>query len=303
MRLPVGYSATSSFPDLTMMQVSIIPLAACILLHSLSPSSATAREISVMQTPQGTHYAVGTEKYDKPAPTLFIIGNPMAMLEKESMRYLLETGEALAKKGWVYVVLDPACEGHDLKPGQPSSLSGWAIHAKAKEDFLGPYLRNCIDVLDHLIAEGVTDPQQVAVQGVSRGGFCALHFAAREPRIKAVVGISPVTNPLALKEFAGVTAEQVAGISLDQVLEPLAGRTVWISIGNADDRVSTDDCITFSRRLVATTQKLNPQMNLFPVQLHVGMSAGHRSPDNAYRAAADFLLQTFPGPKIPNPKP
>lgn len=284
------------------MQVPIVLLAACMVLQALSPPSASAREIKVMQTPQGTHYGLGTEKYDKPAPTLFIIGNPMAMLEKENMRYLLETGEALAKKGWVYVVLDPACEGHDLKPGQPASLSGWAIHAKAKEDFLGPYLRNCIDVLDHLIAEGVTDPQQVAVQGVSRGGFCALHFAAREPRIKALVGISPVTNPLALKEFAGVTADQVAYISLDQVLEPLAGRSVWISIGNADDRVSTDDCITFSRRLVATTQKLNPKMNLFPVQLHVGVSAGHRSPEDAYALAADFLLKTFPFPETRNPE-
>ncbi len=294
-----------AFPRFTLMQVPILPLAlaTCILLQSLSPSPATARDIKVTQTPRGTHYALGTEKYAKPAPTLFIIGNPMAMLEKENMRYLLETGEALAKKGWVYAVLDPACEGHDLKPGQPSSLSGWAIHAKAKEDFLGPYLRNCIDVLDHLIAEGVTDPQQVAVQGVSRGGFCALHFAAREPRIKAVVGISPVSNPLALKEFAGVTAEQVAYISLDQVLEPLAGRTVWISIGNTDDRVSTDDCITFSRRLVATTRKLNPQLTLIPVHLRVGVSAGHRSPDDAYALAADFLLKTFPFPAIPNPKP
>lgn len=75
-----------------MMQVSIILLAACLLLQGLSPSSATAREIKVMQTPRGAHYGLGTEKYDKPAPTLFIIGNPMAMLEKENMRYLLETG-------------------------------------------------------------------------------------------------------------------------------------------------------------------------------------------------------------------
>ncbi|MDI1313232.1 prolyl oligopeptidase family serine peptidase [Prosthecobacter sp.] len=283
-----------------MMQAPIILLAAYVLSQALSPSSATAQEINVMQTPRGTHYVLGgTGKDAKPAPTLFIIGNPMAMLEKENMRYLLETGEALAKHGWVYVVLDPACEGHDLKPGQPSSLGGWAIHAKANEDFLGPYLRNCIDVLDHLIAAGITDAQQVAVQGVSRGGFCALHFAAREPRIKAVVGISPVTNPLALKEFAGVTAEQVAGISLDQTLEPLAGRPVWISIGNADDRVSTDDCIAFSRRLVATTRKLHPQMNLFPVQLHVGMSAGHHSLDDAYASAAAFLLKTFPPLRSP----
>ena len=141
------------------------------------------------------------------------------------------------------------------------------------------------------------------MQGVSRGGFCALHFAAREPRIKTVVGISPVTNPLALKEFAGVTADQITAISLDHALEPLAGRTVWISIGNTDDRVSTDDCIAFTRRLVATTQKRHPQTSLFPVHLHVGMSAGHRSPDDAYTSAADFLLKTLPSPQTPNPKP
>jgi dienelactone hydrolase len=282
-------------PDL-IMKASVVLLAACLALLWLLPSSAGAAELKLkmLQTPGGTHYGISSEKLAKPAPTLFIIGNPIAMLEKESMRYLLETGEALAKRGWIYVVLDPACEGHDLKAGQPSSLGGWAIHAKKNEDFLGPYVQNCMDVLDHLIAEGITDAQRVAVEGVSRGGFCALHFAAREPRIKAVLGISPVTNPLALKEFAGVTAEQVKGISLDQVLEPLVGRTVWISIGNSDDRVSTDDCIAFSRRLVATTRRLQPQLNLFPVHLHVGMSAGHRSTDDAYASAADFLLKTFP---------
>jgi len=282
-------------PSESSMWKSSVALSAVIVAFAwLSASSAVAAEVKVMQTPQGTHYSISGEKPAKPAPTLFIIGNPMAMLAQENMLYLLETGEALAKQGWMYVVLDPACEGYDWKEGQTPSLSGWAAHAKKNEDFLGPYVRNCVDVLDHLIAEGVTDAKRVAVQGVSRGGFCALHFAAREPRIKTVVGISPVTNPLALKEFAGVTAEQVKGISLDQVLERLVGRTVWISIGNSDDRVSTDDCIAFSRRLVATTRKLQPKLNLFPVHLHVGVSAGHRSTDDAYSSAADFLLKTFP---------
>ncbi|HYF35992.1 MAG TPA: alpha/beta fold hydrolase [Prosthecobacter sp.] len=280
------------------MKVPAAILAACILLLGLSLPSAVAAEVKVLQTPAGTHYGLAgeNEKAAKPAPTLFIIGSPLTMLDKANLRYFRETGEALSKHGWIYVVLDPAGEGHDLKPGQPSSLPGWAIRCQKNQDFISPYVRNCIDVLNHLIAEGITDPQRVAVQGVSRGGFCALHFAARESRIKAVIGISPVTNPLALKEFAGVTSEQVAPISLDHVLEPLAGRTVWISIGNSDDRVSTDDCIAFTRRLVATTRKLQPQLNLFPVHLHVGMSAGHRSTDDAYASAAEFLLKTFPAP-------
>jgi dienelactone hydrolase len=162
---------------------------------------------------------------------------------------------------------------------------------------MGPYVQGCRVVLDHLIAAGVTDAERIAVQGVSRGGFCAFHFAAREPRIRAVVGISPVTNPLALTELAGVTASQVAPFSLDAVLEKLVARPVWMSIGNSDNRVSTDECIGFTRRLVAASHRLQPKLNLIPVQLHVGVSAGHRSPDDAYASAAEFLIALFPSRK------
>ena len=86
----------------------------------------------------------------------------------------------------------------------------------------------------------------------------------------------------------------MADFSLDRVLEKLAGRTVWVSIGNSDDRVSTDDCVAFTRRLIATTRKLQPNLTLIPVHLHVGMSAGHRSPNDAYSSAADFLLRALP---------
>jgi dienelactone hydrolase len=276
------------------MKAPIALLAALIAFRAVSVAAA---EPHVKQTPRGTHYAISADKPPQPAPTLFIIGNPISMMGQENMRYLYETGKVLAKHGWIYVVLDPANEGYDAKEGHPSSLTGWASHAKKGEDFMGPYVRKCVDVLDHLIAEGVTDARRVVVQGVSRGGFCALHFAAREPRIQAVVAISPVTNPLALTEFAGVTPAQVAEISLDHTLEKLSGRTVWISIGNSDDRVSTDDCIQFSRRLVATTRTLQPKLNLIPVHLKIGVSAGHRSLDDAYVSAADFLLARFPHPQ------
>lgn len=276
-----------------------IPLPLFAALFSFQAVASPATELQQLQTPRGTHFSLSSHPSVSPAPTLFIIGNPISEMGQETMRYLLGTGEVLAQQGWRYVLLDPACEGHDVKEGQPSSLSGWATHAKDGHDFIGPYVRNCTDVLDHLIAEGITDGRQVVVQGVSRGGFCALHFAAQEPRIQAVVGISPVTNPLALKEFHGVTAAQVAGFSLDGVLEKMVGRTVWISIGNADDRVSSKECIGFTRRLVATTQRLQPKLNLIPVHLHVGVSAGHRSPDDAYGAAAEFLLARFP--KKPTP--
>ena len=112
--------------------------------------------------------------------------------------------------------------------------------------------------------------------------------------------MSPVTNPLALKEFKdkGVTEAEVAGLRLDDgVLEKLAGRTLWITIGNTDDRVSTDDCIALTRRLVSATRRLQPKLDLIPVHLRIGMSAGHRTPDDGYPSAAEFLLARFPGSK------
>jgi dienelactone hydrolase len=263
--------------------------AAVPLLAADAPSP-----LRIVQTKAGTHYAICAEKPAQPAPTLFIIAGPMTSVAADKSRWFIATGDALSKQGWLFVVLDPACEGYALKPGEPSSLAGWATHAKNGTEFVKPYVESCRDVLDHLIAEGFTDPQRVAVEGVSRGGFCALQFAAAEPRIKAVIGVSPVTNPLALKEFAGVTPPQIAVITLDQQLEKLAGRTIWMSIGNTDDRVSTDDCISFARRLVATTRRLKPELKMIPVHLHVTASLGHGAPDGTYLAAAEFLLKQVP---------
>lgn len=266
---------------------------ALLFSSSFAVGAPSPPPLRIVQTKCGAYFGICAAKPAKPAPTLIVISGPIAAMAADKSRWFMATGDALSKQGWIFVMLDPACEGYAHRLGEPSSMAAWAIHTKKGEEFVQPYVTGCRAVLDHLIAEGFTDPQRVAIEGVSRGGFCALHFAAAEPRIKAVIGISPVTNPLALKEFAGVTATQAAAISLDGVMKSLIGRPVWISIGNSDDRVSTDDCIGFTRRLVTATRRLQPKLNLIPVHLHVGLSAGHRAPDDAYSAAADFLLTHF----------
>ncbi|GIT31209.1 MAG: hypothetical protein Ct9H300mP1_32550 [Planctomycetaceae bacterium] len=84
----------------------------------------------------------------------------------------------LARHGWLYVTLDPPCHGRDAKKGEPAALSGWAHRVKNGEDLVGPFTKRCRDVLDWLIARKYTDPDRIAAGGTSRGGFCALHFAA-----------------------------------------------------------------------------------------------------------------------------
>lgn len=279
-----------------------VGLALLVLLASttsaLSPAFAqetkpTFPPMRTLKTADGTRFGLFSEKPAAPAATLFIFASSIVEMGSDPARYYTQTGRDLAKDGWVYVVLDIPCHGEDQKEGEPGALQGWARRVKTGQDLMGPFVKRCSAVLDHLIAEGYTDPSRVAASGTSRGGFCALHFAAGEPRVRAVTGVAPVTNPLALSEFKGVTEEQAKSINIDSLTDRLAGRIVWLSIGNDDGRVSTDDCVRLARKLVAATRKLKPEMKVAPIELIVGPSEGHRAIDEAYPLEAQFLRKHF----------
>jgi dienelactone hydrolase len=259
----------------------------------------TLPRIQLLKTADGTRFGFFGEKPAAPAATLFIFATGIDEMGSDPKQYYSQTGRDLAQDGWLYVVLDPPCHGYDRVEGEPAALVGWAHRVKAGQDLMGPFVKRCVAVLDHLIAEGYTDPNRVAASGTSRGGFCALHFAAGEPRVRAATGVSPVTNPLALSEFAGVTEEQAKSINIDGLTDRLAGRAVWLSIGNHDPRVSTDDCVSLARKLVAATRRLKPEIKVVPVELVVGPSEGHRAIDDAYRLEAQFLRKHVAERKSP----
>ena len=48
--------------------------------------------------------------------------------------------------------------------------------------------------LDHLVAEGLADPDRVGIMGVSYGGFMSCWLPTQDARFKAAVAISPVSN-------------------------------------------------------------------------------------------------------------
>jgi len=246
----------------------------------------------VMHTPAGTRFGAFGEKPDRPAPTLFVFAVSVDAMAEE--RRYSEAGRQLAQHGWYYVTLDPPGHGHDHREGEPTSLRSWAHRVEAGEDLMAPFVARCVDVLDYLIERRFTDPDRVAACGTSRGGFCALHFAAAEPRVRAVAGISPVTNLIALREFAGMDEQQVHRLNVPQLADELAGHAVWLGIGNGDQRVGTDYCIAAARRLDAASRRRFPDRPVVPVELVVGPSQGHHPDDQAYTIAARFLLNQHP---------
>ena len=107
---------------------------------------------------------------------------------------------------------------------------------------------------------------------------------------QAVAAFAPVTNLMALREFHGATNTlHVAGLSLLANAERLAGRSVWVTIGDRDERVSTDDAIAFARR--ATKVSLEKTEAADVTLLVLPEPKGHTTPEGAPDLAAAWIAE------------
>ena len=142
--------------------------------------------------------------------------------------------------------------------------------------------------MDHLIEKRLTDPQHVAVCGTSRGGFLALHFAASDKRVQCTAAFAPVTDLHSLREFKELGENQfVSSLAAQLIVERLAGRSIWIVIGDQDEPVGTERAIELARGLTKASLKLNKPTYS---ELHVlNEPRGHTLPDHVSTDAATWI--------------
>lgn len=251
----------------------LFALAAILPVEPAAAELPPLPEVKFLKTPDGVPFAILGEKPAAPAPTLFVFGGDMRnSLIGEDVNHI---GRILIPQGYLCVSLDAPCHGFDVREGEKGGgLEGWKNRLMSGVDLVGEFNKSFSQVLDHLIAEKYTDADQIAVAGTSRGGFCAFHAGAADARVKQVIAFAPVTNLAALKEFDGAeTDDRVRAASAINVADKLAGKPVWIIIGNDDARVSTEDCVALGLELVKKSKgKLNP----VPVELRVVGTIGHR---------------------------
>ena len=279
----------------------------CVLTASVLHPLALAVDIeqakmTFLHTASGVRFGVLGEKAATPSPTLFVFANDIeGTLESDNFNMV---GHLLAKRGWLSISLDLPCHGKNLLSGEAGgSLECWRARLESGRNFMPGFMANITDVLDYLIQHRYTDVNRVAVCGTSRGGFIALHFAAVESRVRCVAAFAPVTNLLALREFAGIEQDSpsvlrmVKSLALVNSAEKLAGRSIWICIGNYDQRVNTDYAIAFTRKVVeasvAEDKPANVEIRVLPsegyqVRVH---DNGHGIPvPSAHKEAAEWIL-------------
>jgi len=244
--------------------------------------------MQILQTLTGHRCGLSGDKPSIPSPTLFVFATRLE--ESLSDDGFFKAGRILTEHGFLCVSLDMPCHGADARDGEvPDRLDGWRARLEAGEDLVAAFTARATAVLDHLIETGYTDPQQIMACGTSRGGFMALHFAATDARIKATATFAPVTNLLRLWEFFGAEEQAaVTSLALINHADKLAGRAIWLCIGNNDDRVSTEDAIAFTRRIVEVSAA--PE-KIVPVELHVIGTPGHGIHATAHEEAAAWLLK------------
>jgi dienelactone hydrolase len=234
----------------------------------------------------GTAFAMLPPQASKPAPTLLLFSATVE--ESLTTEPYCRVGRLLHAQGWNVVSLDLPCHGADQRAGEPTELAGWAARIAKGEDVVAPFQKQVNDVVEHLVANGVADPARIAVAGTSRGGFLAFQAAAGNPRIRAVAAFAPVTDLIALREFAGQDKNSlVQRLALMNAAEKLAGRAAWITIGDHDDRVGTDKAVAFAEALKRAAEKKKLAVH---VDLHVVPVPGHAAQPEWHDQAAQWLI-------------
>lgn len=243
--------------------------------------------LTLERLPDGTRYAVIGGTPGKPAPTLFVFQGDIDTARSEPL--YTEVARIMARHGFLSVVIDAPGHGEDHHSGEPKELKAWNWRVDHGEDLVAGFNARARAVLDYLVQEKRSDPSQVAAVGTSRGGFLAFQFAAVEPRIRFAGGISPVTDLMALREFSATTQRAaVDSLALATLAPRLAGRPMWISIGNHDERVGTDFAIAFSRALVAVNVARRQDAT---IELIVHSVPGHSSTERDHERLAAWLLE------------
>jgi len=247
---------------------------------------AQESDLKYMKTKTGVEFGIWGQGDTKPSPTLFVLGNSIEGTIGDP--YFRQAGNDLAKEGFISVSIDIPGHGTQEREGEAKGLAGWRERIDQGEDLVAETNRRLSEVLDYLIAEGLTDPQKVAASGTSRGGFLAMHFTASDPRIKCVAAFAPVTDLIVLREFHGAEGNVLMeSLSVSEQADQLADRPVWIIMGDRDERVGTDNAIALARTITASAlaRGLNPA-----VELHVlSEPKGHTTPAGAAELAAIWI--------------
>jgi poly(3-hydroxybutyrate) depolymerase len=277
-----------------MTHVPRIPLLQAIVVAVvvLTATAVNARELpkpTIVETNGLRFGVVRPAAVTRPAPTLIFLSTSLESTFNTTYGGIPRLAH---DAGWIVVSLDVPGHGRDIRGDEfdNAGMYTWRARLAGGENIVETFTRRLSAVVTLLVASGDADASRVFVGGISRGGFMALHAAAADPRIAAVVALAPVTELDVLMEFIG--SADTSRTDVSQQAAALAGRPVWITIGTHDDRVDTAACLRFAEAVASAAARGGKTSRL---ELHVRQAESHTYPSDAEPQAAAWLQKIAGG--------
>lgn len=164
---------------------------------------------------------------------------------------------------------------HGKNLDSKKSLEHWA-HAFAQgEDIIAHFLLQLEETLSHLFSSNVIKNNNLAVMGLSRGGFLANHLAAKMTEISTILTFAPLTKISEGKDFEFLSLNPtLQSLNLHNLNDHLYSKKQRIYMGNRDTRVGTDICYHWVRSLIETAHEKH--IRSIPIEMIIKPSIGHQ---------------------------
>jgi len=202
--------------------------------------------------------------------------------------------KAFLEQGHRIVSFDLPAHG-DRVDAHGSGIAGLAARVAAGQKPFDLLVADGRAVIDECLRRGLAEMGRIVAAGVSRGGYSALRLAAADDRIVAVAAFAPPADWGLVTEFASQKDRpEVAALALENFAPPLAGRRVYVAIGNHDLRAGTDACTRFVLALTAEERRRGGNKSGLRF-LVVDDSPGHALAAKWRAEGIQFLLKTPEG--------
>jgi esterase FrsA len=218
-----------------------------------------------------------------PAVFYFALSGPDSLCldpYNQFVRFLLD------KQVRIFSMTLPAHE-NGLSPLK--ALEVWAEEMGKGLDPLGDFLDRAERAVDYAFHESLIEEGRLSAAGLSRGGLVASFFAAREKRIKKLLGFAPVTRLGLAREFSEIKQNtNVQFYDTANLAQDLSDRKIRFYMGNRDMRVSTRACFECVEALVEAAHKeRNAQVELIltPSIGHMG----HGTSMEIFKQGAEWI--------------
>lgn len=140
--------------------------------------------------------------------------------------------------------------GHEAGLLKEKAMEYWAHHVSKGDDIISPFIDQICETIDQLEKHHLLIKHKVAVAGLSRGGYIALHSAIRSKKIDYVLCFAPITDLSFVKTFHAIkTHPIVEELKLEHHLPSLIHKKIRFYIGNRDVCVGTHKCVDFALKI------------------------------------------------------